>query len=213
MNAAREPAGFTARFAAWRSSLRWQGVRRSLVAAAVLSVLAATTVWFAGLGREPDAGERFIGPPRSDYTLESFTLTVLGDDGTLSFRGAAPRMTRHPWLGHLDVERPDFELHTREGEVWRAGARWARVSAAADELRLVEDARVAREPAAGVEPVTLTSAELIARPQEDRVLSSHPVEVEMPGSILRGVGLEADLANRRFSLLSEVQARYEPTRR
>lgn len=213
MNTAPEPAGLAARFAAWRAGLRWQGVRRSLAAAVALAVLVLVTRWFADLGRESDAAERFIGPPRSDYTLEDFTLTVLGDEGMLSFRGEAPRMTRHPWLGHLDVERPDFELHTREGDVWRAGAGRARISAAADELRLIDDARVARDAAPGRQPLVLTSAELVARPKEDRVSSSHPVELEMPGAILRGVGLEADLAAQRFSLLSEVEARYEPPRR
>jgi lipopolysaccharide export system protein LptC len=213
VNVAREPAGLAARFAAWRSGLGWQGVRRNLAAAAILAVLVLVTRWFADLGREPDAAERFIGPPRSDYTLEAFTLTVLGDEGTLSFRGEAPRMTRHPWLGHLDVETPDFELHTRDGALWRAGAERARISAAADELRLIDDARIAREAGPGVQPLALTSVELVARPKEDRVTSSHPVEVTMPGSILRGVGLEADLATERFSLLSEVEARYEPPSR
>lgn len=213
MNVAREPAGLAARFAAWRSGLGWQGVRRNLAAAAILAVLVLVTRWFADLGREPDAAERFIGPPRSDYTLEAFTLTVLGDEGTLSFRGEAPRMTRHPWLGHLDVETPDFELHTRDGALWRAGAERARISAAADELRLIDDARIEREAGPDVQPLALTSVELVARPKEDRVTSSHPVEVTMPGSILRGVGLEADLATERFSLLSEVEARYEPPSR
>jgi len=145
MNVAREPAGLAARLAAWREGLGWQGVRRSLAVAALLAVLVVVTRWIADLRREPEAADRFIGPPRSDYTLEAFTLTVLGDDGTLSFRGEAPRMTRHPWLGHLDVEAPDFELHTRDGARWRAGAARARVSAAADELRLIDDARIARE--------------------------------------------------------------------
>jgi lipopolysaccharide export system protein LptC len=213
MSVAREPAGFAARLAAWRAGLGWQGVRRSLAVAAVLAVLVVVTRWFADLGREPDAADRFIGPPRSDYTLEAFTLTVLGDDGTLSFRGEAPRMTRHPWLGHLDVEAPDFELHTRDAAVWRAGAQRARISAAADELRLIDDARVEREEGPDVQPLSLASAELVARPNEDRVSSDRLVEVSMPGSILRGVGLEADLATERFSLLSEVEARYDPPRR
>jgi len=64
-----------------------------------------------------------------------------------------------------------------------------------------------------VQPLTLASAELVARPREDRVSSDRLVEVTMPGSILRGVGLEADLATERFSLLSEVEARYDPLRR
>ncbi len=213
MNVAREPAGLAARIAAWRAGLGWQGLRRSLIAAAILAVLALVTRWFADLGREPDAADRFIGPPRSDYTLETFTLTVLGDDGTLSFRGEAPRMTRHPWLGHLDVEMPDFELHTVDGAVWRAGARWARISAAADELRLIDDARIVREAGPEVRPLALASAELVARPKEDRVSSDYRVEVAMPGSILHGVGLDADLATKRFSLLSEVEARYEQPRR
>jgi lipopolysaccharide export system protein LptC len=213
MSLVREPAGFAARIKAWRASLNWQGVRRSLAVAGLLAVLVVVTRWFADLRREPDAADRFIGPPRSDYTLENFTLTVLGDDGTLSFRGEAPRMTRHPWLGHFDVEAPAFEFHTRADEVWHARAQRARISATADEVRLIDDARVAREAGPAVQPLTLVSAELVARPKEDRVSSDRLVEVSMPGSILRGVGLEADLATERFSLLSEVEARYDPTHR
>jgi lipopolysaccharide export system protein LptC len=213
LSQAPEPAGFAARFAAWRKGLGWQGVQRSLGAAGVLAVLVMVTLWFVDLRTEQDAAETFVGPPRSDYTLEDFSLTVLGDDGSLSFRGGAPRMTRHPALGFFDVESPDFELHTRADEVWRAEATRARISAEADELKLMDGARIERQAAADVAPISLTSEVLVARPKEDRVETSEPLEVVTPGTILRGVGLTADLAAERFFIHSKVEARYEPSSR
>lgn len=208
-----EPAGLTARFGVWRRGLGWHGVQRSLGAAAVLAALVLLTLWFVDFRGEEDAAASFVGPPRSDYTLVDFSLTVLGDDGSLSFRGGAPRMTRHPALGFFDVESPDFELHTRSKEVWRAEAARARISAEADELRLMDGALIERQAAANLAPISLASVVLVARPKEDRVETPEPIEIVTPGTILRGVGLTADLSAERFSIHSKVEARYAPSSR
>jgi len=47
-------------------------------------------------------------------------------------------------------------------------------------------------------------------PENDRVTSPVEVTINRPGSILRGDGLEVNLASKRYTLKSEVRSRYAP---
>lgn len=186
------------------------GVRRTLLWALAIGAFALLTQWIVWLRQDRAEEPSFIGPPRSDYVLEDFTLTALNGAGALSFEGSAPRLSRHPFAGTLAIERPDFALHSEGGDVWKAVAERATVNADGDELTLTERASIARVPSATARPLTLAGEALTFRVNENRVLSDDPVTITSPGSILSGRGLDADLNAERVSILSRVRLRYEP---
>ncbi len=188
------------------------GVRRSLEWAAALAVVAATTAWLVWLqGRGGDAFD-FVGPPRSDYVLSDFSLRAMGDDGRLAFTVESPRLARHPFLGTFEIDQPRFVILDGADDAWDASARRAWVRADGKELRLSESVAADRRPDADSPPVSLRTERLTALLAEDRMASDAPVTLAQPGLILRGVGLDADLKRKRFSLLADVNARYEKPR-
>lgn len=177
-----------------------------------LLLAAAVTGWLVWLLREPAPAAALTGPPRSDYFLTDFSMVALNAEGQESFSARGPRLSRHPFAGTLEVSEPEFTLPSPEGGSWQARARAAWVSADASELRLLREVNVlAPAETAGVSQ--LLSERLDLFPKARRISSAEPVTASGPGFILRGVGLEAALDSRRFQLLDQVSARYEPPSR
>lgn len=173
---------------------------------------AAVTGWLVWLLREPAPAAALTGPPRSDYFLTDFSMVALDTQGRESFAASGPRLARHPHAGTLEVSSPEFTLPDPEGGRWQATAEAAWVSADGAELRLLRDVRVAAP--VGVDgPSSLISERLDLFPRTRKLSTANPVTASGPGFILRGVGLDADLDSRRFQLLDQVSARYEPPSR
>lgn len=186
--------------------------RNQILAILALLLAAATTGWLAWLLREPPPLAEMTGPPRSDYLLTDFSLIALDEFGKESFAARGPRLARHPFAGTLEVTAPEFSLPDPKGGQWEVRSQSAWVSADGSELRLLRDVSVQAPPESqGATHIATERLDLFPRL---RTLSSPlAVTVSGPGFILRGVGLEAELDSRRFQLLDQVTARYEPPTR
>jgi lipopolysaccharide export system protein LptC len=204
VSAARE-----SRIARALAALRNPGTRRTLVAAAVLAIVAGTTQWLLWLEREPEGSDRYVGPPRSDYELGPFTLTALGEDGKPRFTLVAPRLTRHPHLGTFDIDAPRIAMAGDERGAWDVTASHAWVDADTKLLRLNTDVRAARTLPDGSRDVRIATDSLAADMAANTLATADRVVVEQPGSILRGRGLLADLDTDVYVLEHEVSVRYD----
>ncbi len=191
------------------AALRHPDARRTLIAASVLAIVAGTTQWLLWLEREPDSGDRFVGPPRSDYELGPFTLTALGDDGKARFTLVAPRLTRHPYLGTFDIDAPRIALAGDERGAWDLRAAHAWVNADTKLMRLTTDVRALRTRSDGRRDVRIDTDSLTADIAANTLATADHVVVEQPGSILRGRGLKADLDTDVYVLEHEVRGRYD----
>ena len=183
---------------------------RSLAAALVLAVFAALTQWILWLNREDYEGDRYVGPPRSDYTLERFSLASFDERGRFAFAVEAPRLARHSFLGSLEIDAPAFRIRDGNGDDWRAKADKGRVSGDGKSLQLASGVELDRPRTAAKPPVSIRSEELTAHVDTSLVTSDAAVTIVQPGSILSGTGLSADLKQKRFALKQRVTARFEP---
>lgn len=182
---------------------------RSLAFAAVLAVFAALTQWIVWLNRDLPEPDPFVGPPRSDYTLADFTLASFDETGKLALTVVAPRLAKHPQLDSLEIDQPRMKLRDANGEDWDARARAGWVRGDGKEVRLQGAVEVAHPPTARRGPVSVKAERLTAFVDTSMLESDTAVTIVQPGSILRGTGLEADLKQKRFTLLNQVTARYE----
>lgn len=145
---------------------------------------------------------------RPDYVLHDFELVALDNQGQESFTLRAPTMSRNPDERSMEMETPVFLLPDSDLHYWNVSARTGWVSADGNELRLRGDVRVASPP--GQRKVAMATEQLNVYPDRDLATSPVLVTIEQPGSILRGRGLETNLANRRYELKSQVHTRYVP---
>jgi lipopolysaccharide export system protein LptC len=182
---------------------------RTLAIAAALAIMAALLQWILWLQRDPDLGDAFVGPPRSDYTLSDFTLTAMKKDGSLGFRIDAPRMAKHPFLGTFAIDTPKIRLRDGRGNEWLAHSATGWVSDDARTVRLEGDVVADRPRTDKVDPMTLNTERLVAKIEDNRLQSDLAVTLRTPGSILRGVGLDAELKVDRVRLLSQFTARHD----
>jgi lipopolysaccharide export system protein LptC len=192
-----------------RGALATEGARRSATIAAALALLAVATQVLLWLTREPPPPDRFIGPPRSDYELEQFTLVALDEAGKRAFTVISPRLARHPHLGTLTIDTPEFAIADPAGD-WSASARSGWVSADGKELRLTGAVKADRPANANGAAVALRTEALTARTDTRTLSSERAVTLTQSGSILRGTGFEAALATDRFAFASEFRARHVP---
>ncbi|KGM51062.1 hypothetical protein N792_13435 [Lysobacter concretionis Ko07 = DSM 16239] len=149
---------------------------------------------------------------RPDYVLNDFELVALDAQGKESFTLRAPRLTRDPDAETMDIAEPLFLIPPPDagtGDAWQVRADTGWVSARGDELRL-RGAVKAVSDGRNEAPVTITTEQLNVFPDADRVDSAVAVTINRPGSILRGNGLEVNLANKQYTLQSEVRSRYVP---
>lgn len=188
--------------------LTWRGT-----ISLVLLVIAAISGWSLWSKRNaPDETVSTDGG-RPDYVLRDFELVALDAQGRETFTLRAPRLARDPDNETMEIATPLFLIPPREGagsgDAWQVRSDTGWISAEGDELRL-RGAVKAESDGSTEAPVTITTEQLNVFPEADRVASPVAVTINRPGSILRGIGLEVNLANKQYTLQSEVRSRYAP---
>jgi lipopolysaccharide export system protein LptC len=182
--------------------VNWRAV--AILLLLVAAIVSGWAVWHRGNEEMPVVA----GNGRPDYVLHDFELVALDDQGKESFTLRAPSMLRNPDERSMRMATPVFLLPDRERRYWRVESREGWISPDGDELRLRGDVRVASPP--GERKVGMNTEQLNVYPNRDLATSPTAVTITQPGSILRGRGLETDLASKRYVLKSQVHTRYVP---
>lgn len=149
---------------------------------------------------------------RPDYVLNDFELVALDARGKESFTLKAPHLARDPGTREMQIGTPLFLIPPRgdvaSNDAWNVRSDTGWISAEGDELRLRGAVKAASEGRVDA-PITITTEQLNVFPETDLVTSDVAVAINQPGSILRGIGLEVDLASKQYTLQSQVSSRYE----
>ncbi len=159
--------------------------------------------WLAGDRRAPSP------PPaaRSDYSLQTFDLLVMNGQGLPSFRVEAPYLEKSPHDESMSITEPRMWLFEAGDPSWkaRADSGWIR----ADGEEIVLTGAVQLEQMSG-DSLRVQTNELTFYPETRLAGSQAPVQLHRDGMRMDGLGLDADLKTRRFELLSQVRAHYDP---
>ena len=171
----------------------------------ILLVAALATGW--SIWQQRDHGPTgAASAERSDYVLHDFELVALDDEGRESFTLRAPSMARDQHS--MEMESPLFLLPNADRHYWKVVADHGWVSPEGDELRLRGGVEVTSPPEE--RQVAMNTEQLNVYPERDLATSAAVVTITQPGSILRGRGLETNLASKRYELKSQVHSRYVP---
>ena len=181
------------------------GVNVRLLLGIVLLAATIACGWSLWSNRVTDDGDG-VRSSRSDYVLNDFELTSLDAEGKESFTLRAPMLRETPGDRTMELEAPLFLLPDAEGKHWKVRSDSGWVSEDRKEIRL--KGNVDANSPEGTRPVNMKTRQLNVFPNTSRASSPAVVTITQPGSILRGRGLEADLADKRYTLLSQVHSRY-----
>ncbi len=181
---------------------------------AFLTVLLLAGALFSGwwvLRHHAAQSSRGAASGRSDFVLRDFELISLDNTGKESFTLRAPMLQETPGAKTMELTTPLFLLPDAQGRYWQVRSTKGWVSAKRDEIRLRGNVRTT-SPTEDPRRILMNTEQLNVFPHTRRATSSTFVTVTEPGLTMRGRGMEADLAAKRFTLLSQATARYVPLR-
>ncbi|MBS0590383.1 MAG: LPS export ABC transporter periplasmic protein LptC [Proteobacteria bacterium] len=195
--------------------------RRNALVIAVLAAIALAAWMEVWLLRARDTGDDFVGPPRSDYTLDNFTLDALDRQGAYAFNVSGPRMARRGDDGSIYVTHPNYELVDNGGHVWKGTSETAWVDKNGDVMKLEGAVAMHRVPTEAVQRVDVLTSDLTittdpkqkdaqghpvadAPHRDKRMATAAPTTIFEASMVSRGIGMKADLDLKTTELLSDV---------
>ncbi len=187
--------------------------RRTLVLIVVLAIAAAVTQLLVWWLKPPPKPSDMVGPPRSGYELDDFTLRALGQDGQLAFTMTAPHLARREGNDSLYINAPRYTFIATDGSVWHGTSQYAWVSSDNNLVKLIGKVDMLRPPAGKISEAEIHTADATVWTQDKRMATDAPSVIQEPGSILRGVGMKADFDTHTLDLLSDVHATLTPHQR
>lgn len=170
------------------------------------ALLSAWSAWRQRANQTPEAVEQ----GRTDFTLGDFEIITLGKDGKESGALRAPAMERNRADQTSTITEPLFLLPDAEGRHWQLRADTGWVSAKGEELRLRGNVAGDSPQDGKTLPTTFRTNALDVFPEQDLARTAGHVTMTRPGLHQTGVGFQANLKTRQYSLHSQVKTRYEP---
>jgi lipopolysaccharide export system protein LptC len=123
----------------------------------------------------------------------------------------APQLAQLP--NHLGtrIEQPVLDWYQPDGQTreWRLQAEQGWVAADQQSVRLEGEVKMVRTADSGKPPMTITTRDVLVRPDERYAETAAPTRAVTPHGEFRAVGVRAWLDQERLELLSEVRGVYE----
>ena len=185
--------------------------RRTLAWGVALLIAAAITQLLVWWLRPPPQASAIVGPPRSSYALDDFTMYAFADDGSLAFSMASPHLARREGNDSLYVNAPRYYFAGSDGSDWHGTSQYAWISAGNELVKLIGTIAMHRTQTADILPADITTADATVWTQQKRLATAAPSTIQQPGSILRGVGMRADFNTHSLELLADVHGTFQPS--
>jgi lipopolysaccharide export system protein LptC len=174
-----------------------------------LILLASLTYWLDRMVQPP--------PPRNDgstrhdpdYTVENFTATRMGLDGTPRHVLAASKMVHYPDDDSTHLTNPNFTRYEKGSPPLHIRALTGLVSSNGEHVYFTGNVVVTREAFGGRSQTTMTTSYLHIVPDQDLAVTDKPVVIQDAHTIVNGVGLELNNKTQVLKLLSRVKGRYD----
>lgn len=183
--------------------------RKATLGLTLLVAALGLVVW----NMRPENSQQSTQALKSDYRLIDFTMMAFDEDGKETFSLSAPLLERDPEGKSLTVSKPAFTFPDQDNQIWTANAESAWVSDKAREVKLREQVKIVGPRSPRGLHTEFNSDVLSIFPKENRLHSDEWVTIRHGTSILKGLGLEADMKTRRVQLLAKVQVHYAPKNR
>ncbi|TWI60808.1 lipopolysaccharide export system protein LptC [Pseudoduganella lurida] len=168
----------------------------------VLALFAALgSFWLVELlnrsGDEMQAGIKIDEP---DYIVEGFSFVRMTKTGQPSYIISGDRLTHHPADDSSDIDKPVVRSLGAERAPMDIHAEKARVDQDNTRVTLTEKVRIHRAAQAGSQEMRLNSEALTVFPDEDRIETDQPVQVQVGDATATGTGLRANNATGQINL-------------
>ncbi|HEX5093486.1 MAG TPA: LPS export ABC transporter periplasmic protein LptC [Burkholderiales bacterium] len=177
----------------------------------LMLALALLSFWLDRTTREAPGP---VAPNRhnADYSAEHFTITDYGRDGSPESTLSAIRMVHYPEDDTTVLAAPRL-VRTRAGQPRLVlSADRGTLSRDAEDIYLNDNVLLVREAAGEVPEARMRTSYLHLQRTRGVATTDREVQIEEPGRMLAGRGMDYDNVARRLTLLSEVRGQIEAKR-
>jgi len=174
-----------------------------------LFLAATSSAWWAWNNREPPQTQ-LIQATDTDYRLEDFEIVVLDKQGHESATLRAPFLERKRDSQLSHITQPLFLLPNSHSAHWQLRADNGQLSAKGEELYLHGNVVAHSPPDHQTPPTALRTSTLTVLTQTHLASTDQFVTLTRANLHQTGIGFEANLKSRNYTLHSQVKTRYGP---
>lgn len=186
--------------------------RRYWIIVLLLALAGIGTEVLLWINRDRTDAQTFAGPPRSDYTLNNFTMDALDTAGRRTFQVSGPHLARRGDDGSVFVSTPEYLIIDGNDHAWHGTSDAAWVNKDGSVMKLQGLVEMHRDPSADSDAIDVTTRDLTTWPKTKKMETAAETTIARPGSIVRGVGMRGDLNSKVLELLADVHASLQSTR-
>ena len=145
-----------------------------------------------------------------DAYMENVTAIILDKLGKVSMKIVTPKMTHYAKDDTTDFIDPQITLYHKSPNPWFIASKTAKAWDGIDNLVFNTDVTI-HHPADYNNPATLIkTSTLTVHPNEKTAETVEPITMIQPNSIMKAVGMQADMDSGNIKLLSQAQGEYVP---
>jgi lipopolysaccharide export system protein LptC len=184
--------------------------RRSLVLMVVLALAAVGSWLLIQWLKPPPKPDEMVGPPRSSYTLNDFTLDALGEDGAPAFRLVAPYLARREGDDSLYVNAPKYTIYGEDNADWHGTSQYAWVNSDNSLVKLIGKVDMRRPAVGQIKAAEVHTSDATVWTKDKKMASAAPSVIKQTGSIMTGVGMKADMDTHLLEMVANAQGTFLP---
>lgn len=179
--------------------------RRGIILLALLAVLS----WLSSRPSTENAQQRVSSlDTRLNYALYDFNGRMLGDDGVIKLEIESPVLRNDAQSGIGTVDSPRFRI-LQEQERWYISAESAVIAADRENVTLEGEVQLTRENSVTGETLQIQTRDVMLQVTPRTATTEAQVSIVQGQDRLDALGMNLDMIDNHFELLSEVKAHYD----
>ena len=144
--------------------------------------------------------------------IERFRVVRTATTGLRQYVIESPLLEQFPDPLGTQVAQPHMDWYQPNGQIrtWRLRSEQGWIAPDRQLIRLEGEVVMIRPAESDKPPLTVTTRDVLVRPDTHYAETAAPAQAVTPGGILQAIGVRAYLDQERLELLSEVRGIYDP---
>jgi len=171
---------------------------------AVCATALMTLVYGPNMSSSRDEGQT------PDAYMENVTAIILDKFGKVTMKIITPKMVHYSKNDTTDFTDPQLTLYHKSPNPWFIESKTAKAWHGIDNVVFKDDVTI-HHPADYNNPATvIKTTTLTVHPNEKLAETTEPITMIQPNSVMKAIGMQADMDSGNIKLLSQAQGEYVP---
>lgn len=176
----------------------------------VLVLIAAGFAILATLLQYRGSNESTEANRLPDAFMEDVVSVILDKQGKPKMKIVTPKMIHYPNGDTTHLDLPQLTIYRQSPAPWYITAKAANAVAGIDHVNFEQEVTIHHSADAHSPATVITTPKLTVFPNQQLAETNDDVTFKQPSTIIRGVGMRADMNTGDIKLLSQARGEYVP---